>query len=170
MNKKILVAYASKYGATAEIAEKIGEVIEEKGLDVDVYPVNRVKDVAPYDVVILGSAVYIGAWRRPAASFLKKNVGALTGKKVWLLSSGPTGKGSVEDQLEGWTFPRGLKETGERIHFEEHTIFHGALLENKLSGMERWMIKKVKAPFEDARDWEDIKKWARSIATEIKSE
>lgn len=43
MNHKVLVAYASKYGATAEIAEKIGEVLNGAGLTTDVVPVKREK-------------------------------------------------------------------------------------------------------------------------------
>ena len=36
MRQKTLVTYASKYGATAEIAEKIGAVLRDAGLLVDV--------------------------------------------------------------------------------------------------------------------------------------
>ena len=60
MEKKILVAYASKYGATAEIAEKISTVLNEAGLSTSVSSVKEVRGLASYDAVILGSAVYIG--------------------------------------------------------------------------------------------------------------
>ena len=45
MNRRILVAYASKYGATAEIAEKIGEVLNGAGLPTDVLPVKQVEEL-----------------------------------------------------------------------------------------------------------------------------
>ena len=77
MNKKVLVAYASKYGATGEIAEKIGEILNQAGLQTDVFPVKQVKDLALYGVVILGSAVYYGRWRKGAVKFLKKNEAAI---------------------------------------------------------------------------------------------
>ena len=73
MEKKILVAYASKYGATAEIAEKIGDVLSQAGLQTDVVPADQVRDPAAYMAVILGSAVYIGKWRKEAVKFLKTN-------------------------------------------------------------------------------------------------
>ena len=73
MNRNILVTYASKYGATKEIAEKIGAVIRQAGLQVDVLPVKGVNDLTSYRAVILGCAVYIGKWLKEAGEFLKVN-------------------------------------------------------------------------------------------------
>ena len=104
MNAKILVAYASKYGSTKEIAEKIGQVLTDAGFAVDVLPADKVADVAPYQAVVLGSAVYSGNWRKAAANFLKANEKALAGRPLWLFSSGPTGKGDPVDLVKGWPF------------------------------------------------------------------
>ena len=62
MDDQVIVAYATKYGATAEIAERIGEVLRQTGLPTDVLPANRVGDLTP-KAVVLGSAVY-GAKRQ----------------------------------------------------------------------------------------------------------
>ncbi len=93
MDKQVLVAYASKYGATEEIAERIGEVLRQAGLRTDVLPTDRVSDLAHYQAIVLGSAVYIGKWRKEAVKFLKANEKMLAGRPVWLFSSGPTGEG-----------------------------------------------------------------------------
>jgi len=45
MNKKVLVAYATKYGSTEEIAQKIGQVIRQIGLSTDVLSTNRVSNL-----------------------------------------------------------------------------------------------------------------------------
>ena len=103
--EKILVTYATKYGATKEIAEKIGEELRQAGLQTDVVPVDRVRDLTAYKAVILGSAVYIGKWRKEAVEFLKKNVQALAERPVWLFSSGPTGEGDPVELVKGWRFP-----------------------------------------------------------------
>ena len=66
MEDKVLVAYATKYGATAEIAEKIGQVLRETGMAVDVEPADRVGDLSSYRAVVLGSGVYVGRWRKEA--------------------------------------------------------------------------------------------------------
>jgi menaquinone-dependent protoporphyrinogen oxidase len=62
MNNRILVTYATKYGATKEIAERIGEVLRQIDLQVDILPVKGIDDVTPYRAVVLGCAIYIGKW------------------------------------------------------------------------------------------------------------
>lgn len=168
MDKKILVAYATKYGATAKIAEKIGLVLREAGLGTDVSAVKSVKDLFPYKAIVLGSAVYIGKWRKDASAFLKANEAALAEKQVWLFSSGPTGKGTPDDLLKGWRFPKALQPVAERIRPRDMVIFHGDVNSEKLSGVEKWMIKNVKAPSGDFRDWGAITSWAESIADDLK--
>ena len=168
MDKKILVAYASKYGATAEIAEKIGEVLRQSGLTTDILPADRVRDLAPYEAVILGSGVYIGSWRKEAAQFLKAHEQALAQRPVWLFSSGPTGEGDPVKMTNGWRLPAALQTIADRIHPREITVFHGALKVEKLKFFEKWMLKNVKAPVGDFRDWDAIGSWAASIANLVK--
>ena len=168
MDKKILVAYATKYSATAKIAEKIGLVLREAGLGTDVLAVKSVKDLSPYKAIVLGSAVYIGKWRKDASAFLKANEAALAEKPVWLFSSGPTGKGTPDDLLKGWRFPKALQPVAERIRPRDMVIFHGDVNSEKLSGVEKWMVKNVKAPSGDFRDWGAITSWAESIADDLK--
>jgi len=168
MDKKILVAYATKYGATAKIAEKIGLVLREAGLGTDVLAVKSVKDLSPYKAIVLGSAVYIGKWRKDASAFLKDNEAALAEKPVWLFSSGPTGKGTPDDLLKGWRFPKALQPVAERIRPRDLIIFHGDVNSEKLSPVEKWMVKNVKAPSGDFRDWGAITSWAESIVDDLK--
>lgn len=168
MSNKVLVAYASKYGATKEIAEKIGQVLKEAGLAVDVLPVDKVAVLEPYQVVVLGSAVYIGGWRKPAAKFLRANEKTLAGKKVWLFSSGPTGRGDPIELVKGWRFPKALQHIADRVQPVDIALFQGAAFPEKLSAVGRWMIKKVKAPLGDFRDWDAITAWAGTIAAKLK--
>jgi menaquinone-dependent protoporphyrinogen oxidase len=108
MDIKVLVAYATKKGATAEIAEEIGRVFQQAGLLTDVLPTDRVTDLSPYKAVVLGSAVYIGQWQKKAAAFLQANEEKLAELPVWLFSSGPTGKGDPAQLMNGWRFPKAL--------------------------------------------------------------
>jgi menaquinone-dependent protoporphyrinogen oxidase len=168
METRVLVAYGTKYGATAEIAEKIGEVLREGGLPTDVLPADRVGDLGAYKAVVLGSAVYIGQWRKEAAKFLKANEQALAGKAVWLFSSGPAGEGDPVELLQGWRLPGKLQPVADRIQPRDIAVFHGAVDADKLNFIERWMLKNVQSPVGDFRDWDAITSWAAGIAEELK--
>jgi menaquinone-dependent protoporphyrinogen oxidase len=164
MDIQVLVAYASKYGATKEIAEKIADTLRQAGLRPDVLPANRVKDLTAYKAVVLGSAVYIGMWRKEARAFLKANEKALAGRPVWLFSSGPTGQGDPLALTQNWRFPKGLQAVADRIHPRDVALFHGAVDVTKLNGIEKWMLKNVKTPVGDFRDWKSITAWAGTIS------
>jgi menaquinone-dependent protoporphyrinogen oxidase len=167
MNQQILVAYASKHGATAEIAQKIGEVLRGQGLTVDVLPADKVKSLDPYTAVILGSAVYAGKWQGAAAKFLENNEQALAARDVWIFSSGPTGEGDPVELMEGWVLPNDLKEVAARIQPHEITAFHGAIDLDDLNFLEKTAIKAVKAPTGDFRDWQAISDWAKGVAQQL---
>ena len=63
---KMLIAVSSKHGSTAEIAASIGQTVRETGIEVDVVDAGDVESVAPYNAVIVGSAVHMGRWMGPA--------------------------------------------------------------------------------------------------------
>ena len=169
MSMNVLVAYSSKYGATAEIAEKIGEVLVGSGLRAEVLPVGKVKDVGAYQAVVLGSAVYIGQWQKDAVAFLEANEKLLAERPVWFFSSGPTGEGDPVELMKGWRFPEALQPIAERIQPREIVFFHGELDMNKLNLPEKLIIKGIKAPVGDFRDWAAISAWAEGIAEALSS-
>ena len=162
--EQVLVAYASKYGATAGIAEKIGQVLREAGLPTDVLPAGRVRDLTPYRAVVLGSAVYMFHWRKEAAKLLKALAAAQAGRPVWLFSSGPTSEGDTEAFLEGLKLPKALQPIADRIQPRDVAVFRGVLDLEKLNPFERWIMSKMKAPTGDFRDWDAIAAWAGAIA------
>jgi menaquinone-dependent protoporphyrinogen oxidase len=168
MDKKVLVVYASKYGATAEIAEQVGEGLKKAGLEVEVLPAEKVKDLAEYGAVVLGSAVYAGQWRKEASDFLQGNEQALKEMPVWLFSSGPTGEGDPVETMKGWRFPEALQPVADRIGPRDTAFFMGEIDMKKLNLPERMIIKAMKAPSGDFRDWETIESWAGGIAGELK--
>jgi len=170
MGIQVLVAYATKHGATAEIAEKIGQVLREARLQVDVLPADRVDDLAPYGAVVLGSAVYAGQWRKDAVTFLEKNEAALAERPVWFFSSGPTGEGDPVALMDGWRFPGAQQPIADRIGPRDIAFFGGELDMEKLNFGERLLVKGIKAPVGDFRDWDVIRTWAETIAATLRVE
>jgi menaquinone-dependent protoporphyrinogen oxidase len=167
MNKTILVTYASKHGATAEIAKKIGETLTQAGLRVALAEAKKVRDLSPYQAVVLGSAVYYGQWRKDAVRLLKSNEKILADKPTWLFSSGPAGEGDPVELLNGWRFPPRQQEIADRIRPRDIAVFRGAVIPEKLSGFEKWVLNNVKSPMGDFRDWDAITAWANEVAAEI---
>ena len=168
MNAQILITYATKYGATAELAEKIGEVLRQSDLNVDIMPADRVTNLQSYKAVVLGSGVYAGQWLKKAARFLKENEKTLSGQMLWIFSSGPTGQGDPAELLKGWRMPKSLQPIADRINPRGIAVFHGNINDDKLNFFEKRIVKMVKAPSGDFRDWNAITAWASVIAGELK--
>ncbi len=159
---KVLVAYASKHGSTAEIAQRIAERLRARGADAEARPLAEANDLGEPEAVVLGSAVYIGSWMKEASAFVERHCEELSHKPVWLFSSGPTGTepsdvGVSQKQLAA------LQAIGPR----DHRLFHGVLDASKLGSIERKMAKAVKAPMGDFRDWSAIEDYADEIAAAL---
>ena len=164
----VLVAYASRYGSTAGIAERIAETLTLAGVDTETRPVDDVTDVARYRAVVLGSAVYFGSWLKVATAFVEENTGLLADRPVWLFSSGPL-PGAVLPEGQGSDpTPKGIGDVVEASHPREHRVFDGALDPSGLNLRDR-MIRALPAgrpllPEVDGRDWPAIVAWATGIA------
>ena len=163
MMTKVLVAYASKYGSTAEIAAAIANTLNEKQLDVKVVSADAVRDISGYDAVVVGSAVYAGHWVDKAVQFLETFQDELQHKPVWLFSSGPTGEGSANDLLGGWRFPDGLQPLVDKIGVQDTAVFHGKIDPDKLNLAERLLVRAMRGATGDYRRWDEIRLWALSM-------
>ena len=176
---KILVAYASRHGATQGIAERIADTIARRGFDVVLRPVGAVDDVAGYDAVVIGSGAYVGRWLGEAASFVRANTGTLARRPVWLFSSGPTGAPAAPaggDPL-ATAAPKEFAEFSASLHPRGAQVFFGAydpdaapvgFAERAMKGFMRVMPAiRGALPAGDFRDWPAIDAWAEGIATEL---
>jgi len=164
---KLLVAYASKYGATAGIAEAIGKELRIRQYEVDVKPVDAAGSLTEYDGFVIGSAVYAGSWIKSAAKFIRANETVLSNRPVWFFSSGPTGQGDPNELMDGWNFPENLTDNLEKINPKNVILFHGNIDMDKLNFAERMIVKSLKATVGDYRDWLVIKGWARRIDLDL---
>jgi menaquinone-dependent protoporphyrinogen oxidase len=169
MPEKVLVAYASKYGATREIAERIAQVINQSGLEADILPAGQVQAINAYGAVILGSASYIGNWRKEAVAFIRKFDDDMEKKPAWIFSSGPLEDGDALAAMKGWLYPSSLAPTIERINPRGVTVFHGAVDFSKMNFLERWMMKNFKLTKSDFRRWDLVEAWAGEIAASLKN-
>lgn len=178
--KTVLVAYASKYGATVGIAERIAERLRLADIDAVSRRAGAVGNLAAYDAVVVGSAVYRGHWLREAASFVRRNRVALAERPLWLFSSGPlrpappggvTEPGAAEEDVEAAGRAREVAEFAGMVHFWDHRVFPGALNRRGLSLSHRLITKlpAARGLFQegDFRDWDAIDSWAEEIAQQL---
>jgi menaquinone-dependent protoporphyrinogen oxidase len=177
---KVLVAYATRHGATAGIARHVAETLERTGLDVTLRPVQSSGPVEPYDAFVIGSAAYMGGWLGEASTFVRQHRDVLANHPVWLFSSGPVGSELVDakgrDQLTA-AEPKEFREFAGIIHPRDRRVFFGAydpdaapsgLAESLMSRFMRLAPAARNAlPAGDFRDWPAIEAWAEEIARQL---
>jgi menaquinone-dependent protoporphyrinogen oxidase len=163
MPTSILVAYATKYGSTQEVAEAVAATLRESGLTVAVQPACEVRSLEGYDAVVLGAALYMFRWHKDALGFLSKHRKALIERPVAVFALGPThsphdekewqgSRGQLDKQLAkySWLKPVAVEILGGK--------FDPAKLSfpfNKFAGKE---------PATDIRDWAAVRAWASTIS------
>ena len=162
---KVLVAVASKHGSTREIAEAVAAGLRAGGLEADFQDAGDVHSIAGYDAVVLGSAIYAGNWLADAKGFVESYRAELAKLPVWLFSSGPLGAENPQPQDDPNRLVASLGEMSPR----EHRVFVGKLDPETLGFAERLIAKAVHAPSGDFRDWDAIREWAQSIASELRA-
>ena len=173
---RVLVGYATRHGATAGIAERIGERLRAVGLDVDVAQVGTVRYPAPYDAFVIGAAAYMFHWLKEATQFAKRHRAVLAARPLWLFSSGPLGTALVDEQgrdVFETTRPKEFDELEASLHPRGTRIFFGAWdPEAPPIGMAERLMRvapasKTAIPGGDFRDWAAIDAWAAEIAREL---
>ena len=158
----VLVAYASKHGSTEEIARFITDRLRERGIEADAAPVQEVSDLSGVEAVVLGSAVYLGSWMKEAPEFVDRHLSTLRSIPVWLFSVGPS-----EPRSRTRRSSRSSSASSARSFGRGTTDCSSASSTDKLGFGERMMVKAVKAPEGDFRNWDEIGAWADDIATEL---
>lgn len=160
----VLVTYGSKHGATAEIAETIAEQLETRGVSVALAEAGIVKDIARYDAVVLGSAVYMKHWRPEARRLMHRLQRDLGDRPLWMFSSGPVGEAETDP---AWCEPSGVLKRAQRLNLRDHVIFGGRVPQDPRNFVERSMLKNTPSDRQDLRDFDEIRAWADAIAATL---
>jgi menaquinone-dependent protoporphyrinogen oxidase len=163
----VLVAAASKHGATGEIAERIGADLVERGLDAEVKNLEAVHDLRGYDAYVLGSGIYFGNWVKPARRFIDTHAAELAKRPTWLFASGSIiGDPPIGDDPNA--LRAGLAERlVETTHAREHKLFGGKLDMGELGLAEKLPVRMARGREGDWRDWAAVDDWAATIAHEL---
>lgn len=161
MSKKYLVTYASRYGSTAEIALRIGNILKTHGLEVDILPVAQATNLESFNGAILGSPIYSGEWAQDMIQFMNTQKAVLQPIPVAIFTTALRLRDTSEDMRQavlGTLYPY-------RIQLKPIAIglFAGALDYQKLSPIVHLQLKSKNLPEGDFRDWGQIEAWAHTL-------
>jgi menaquinone-dependent protoporphyrinogen oxidase len=166
MNTKILVAYASRSGSTAGIAEAIGKTLAESGVQVDVIPMKDIKDLSPYQAVVAGSAIQAGKWLPEAMQFVQDHRRELTRKPFAAFLVCMTlviQHGVYREQVATWLAP-----VRDLVQPVSEGLFTGSLDIGKVPSIADRLkfhlsVKMGVWAEGDHRDWKAVRLWAESL-------
>ena len=165
---KVLVANATSYGSTQEIAEVISETLRSQGLAVDLQPIRSVQILEGYSAVVLGAPLYMFHWHKDALNFLSQHQNILADNfPLAIFAGGPFGKGDGNEWYEvrakldlelakfPWLAPISVEIVG------------GKFDPKKLRFPYKLIPVLKKMPVSDLRDWVAIRAWANNLAKQF---
>ena len=164
MNNRILVAYATRAGSTVGVADAIAMTLRRRGFLVTIKPIKENPDVHGYQAVIIGSGIRFGSWLPEAVQFVKTNKEALRRVRVALFTVHILNRGDDEtSRLRREAYLDALRPLVLPV---AHVFFPGKIDSARLSLIERLMVRAVKSPVGDFRDWDQVDGWAETLLTQ----
>jgi menaquinone-dependent protoporphyrinogen oxidase len=183
---KTLIVYGTRYGATTGTSEEIANVLKAEGFDVKVVNAKeeKIKDISPFDLIIVGSGMQFGRWTGEAEDFLKRFQKELAQKKVALFISTmktvteregkteeleKTRKMELEDKVTKYNLqPTSLGFFGGVLDFNKMNIITRKTLGFLRPQLEKDGFKESPPGVYELRDWEEIRGWTKELAIKVK--
>lgn len=171
---KILVAYASAHGSTAEVAAFIGRVLDVYSVDVTVAHADTVKDISDYDVFLLGSAIHSSMWLPSLSQLMFRFEDQLREKPIymWLNCIIVMEEGGEEKARNTYVWDEAL--TRLNLSRDQIAFFPGKLNWDEVDGDEKWVLSSryegKKLPGQtrgDYRDWQAMAEWVHQVAKDL---
>ena len=183
---KILIAYGTRYGATASTAAEIANVLQNEGFEVRVVNLKdeKVKDISEFDMIIIGSGMKMEMWTSKAKAFLKKFSNDLKKKKVAIfVSSGARAlmeykgeddeikritKKYLEDKASKYELnPISMEMFGGIWDYNQMGKIFRKFLDGEKENFIPAGFKETEPGVYDSRNWDEIRKWAEELAKRI---
>ena len=186
MAEKALIVYGTRYGATESTSEEIAKVLKGEGVEVKVVNAKKekVKDISPYDLIIIGSGMQMGKWTGEPERFLNQFQKELANKKVAIFVSSAA-QALIEYEKKTEEIEKARKQYLEdkavkyNLHPISMVIFGGVWDFNQMFFLFRKTLasfkpkieeagfKEIKPGLYDTRDWDSIRAWAKEIAAKV---
>ena len=176
MPPKTLICYGTRYGTTTEIVEEMAKTARETGAEVDVIELGKkipAIDPTEYGLVIVGSGIQAGRWKKEPLKFIEGNLEALTTTKVALfVVCGDAGNPEQCDYAQT-QYLDSIVSSYPNLEPVSTGLFGGMFDFKRYSFPVRVLVKRIvksRAPpgedvpeVMDFRDWEKIRSWVREL-------
>ena len=165
MTTRILVAYASMFGSTAQIAQVLGAALRDAHTVVDVRAVIDVNDVGPYQAVVIGSAIYNGHWLPEAVEFVRLHEATLCRVPVaYFAACMLLHRDTPRHRRVVATYLDAVRHVAPYVEPVDVGMFAGKLRYRNLPLLERLLFAlQAHLPWGDFRDWSAIGAWAQDL-------
>jgi menaquinone-dependent protoporphyrinogen oxidase len=168
---RVLVAYATRFGSTREIAAAIVHELNSAELDAHAAEATGALNPSDYDAFVIGSPLYGGKWLSQAGMFAAITSERIDGKPVALFSIGTLGISNQEGgNAEHAEYVRNLKEVAPKLNVVSDALFSGYFERANLPWYLRIIDRFAPTPQGDHRDWVAIQSWANSLTSEFGAE
>ena len=176
MTKRVLICYGTRYGSTTDVVQEMSKTAREFGAQVDTVNLEKgtpFPEPADYDLVIIGSGIRTGQWKREPLEFIEQKLESLSKTKVALfVVSGYAGNpdkvaeaqteylDSMPEKYPGLS-PISTALIGGVFEFKKYNLVVRALVKN--------IVKSQLPPGEkvpekvDFRDWDMIRDWITGL-------
>lgn len=179
---KTLLVYGTRYGATGGTSEEIAKVLRSEGFEVKVQNLKKekIKDISPYDLIIVGSGMKMGKWTGEAEDFLNRFRLDFADKKFAIFASTmksvPEREGKQEDLEKERKMSIDDIVAKYNLNPVSAGLFGGVLDFNKMNFIIRRTFGFIRSQLEkdgfeqtepgvyELRDWEEIRGWAKELA------
>jgi menaquinone-dependent protoporphyrinogen oxidase len=167
---RVLVAYETAHGSTAETAERIAQVLRDRGAEVDVMRCRKVGSLEGYDAFVVGSPIWAGKWLKPARRFVVRHEGTLSSRPTaYFCASGAASREEGRADVERQIFPK-LRNYAEGVEPVAIGNFAGVINFPAYGLLLRLVMRAISksqgaatSGYHDMRDWEQIEAWASEV-------
>lgn len=159
MSATILVAYATRYGSTKEVAESVANTLRNAGFILEVLPLREVRSLNGVDAVIMGAPLQMFHWHPDALHFLNRFKTPLSSLPVAVFALGPF-------HVEESEFSEARKQLGNELAKYpwfapiDVVVFGGKFDPARLAFPMNMFPALKQMPALDIRDWDAIREWS----------
>jgi len=160
---KALVAVGSKHGGTEQIGRVVAQQLRADGIETDLVASTDVTDLAGYDAIVIGSAIYVDHVVPPVQALLNRLGEAIRSIPSYLFVSGPL---AVQPDAQP---PEQVVKMAKKLSSRRVAVFPGRAVEADLRPTERAVLRMKGLHEGDYRDLAEVRDWAHTVAGDLQT-